>query len=119
MSANASRVRRPAVRGGRDLTVVNSEIKTDASSVLGTADAGVFLHARCVGSYALHDPREAGELPADLRARHLLALAECSGCPCTGPCAALLDTLPPAVRGGVWAGRSLDLPELTITPRAA
>ena len=80
---------------------------------LGTADAGVFLAAPCTGRHALFDPRGEGEPPADLRARHLAAVGVCRRCPCTTSCAVLLDTLPVAARGGVWAGRSLELPDLT------
>ena len=88
-------------------------MSADLAAALGTADAGAFLAARCVGRHTLHDPRNEHESPADLRARHLLALGVCAGCPCTTSCAAVLDTLPAASRGGVWAGRSVELPGLT------
>ena len=87
---------------------------TSPAAALGTADAAVFLNARCVGLHDLHDPRGEHESPAALRVRHTAALGVCRGCPCTTSCADLLDTLPLLARGGVWSGRSVELPGLTI-----
>lgn len=73
----------------------------------------MFLAAHCTGQHMLFDPRHEHEPPAELRARHLIALDVCAGCPCTTSCAVLADTLPRASWGGVWAGRSVELPDLT------
>ena len=85
-------------------------------AALGTADAGAFLAARCVGRHTLHDPRNEHESPAALRARHPAALGVRLGCPCTTSCAELLDKVVRGCAGwGVGgSGRSVELPGLAL-----
>lgn len=43
----------------------------------------------------------------------LIAVDVCAGCPCTASCAAARHPAPGTSWGVVWAGRWVDLPDLT------
>lgn len=80
---------------------------------LALADPELFADAPCVGHPHLFEARGDHEPLPELERRHQAAVQLCTRCLVTTECAALLETLPPTSRFGVWAGVSNEVTAVT------